>query len=196
MIRYGKTLMLSNLGALLMVLAALLVPRDTGAPFLPAILIASALLLLGFLITFRRSVYAPLADLLKGIEALNRGDRAPRLPVRGAPEIAALSARFNEMAAQLEDARAEIDRLRMAEQQGSAIRHDINNPLSTIIGNVELLIDRCERQDEELSMRLEKILSNSLRIAEVVRRAQDLKQEAMFAQRGSAPKTDGEGTPS
>lgn len=196
MIRYGTILMLPGLGALLLTLAALRAPGDIGIRFLPAILIASILLLLGSLIIFHRKVYAPLSELLNAVREMHHGNIDHPISLRGTPELAAFGERLNDLAGKLRDARTEIDRLRMAEQQGSAIRHDINNPLSTVIGNVELLIDRYEGQDQELSMRLEKILSNSLRIAEVVRRAQDLKQEAMFAQRGSAPKTDGEGTPS
>ena len=55
-------------------------------------------------------------------------------------------------------------------QVGVAMRHEINNPLTTVIGNIELLMERYEEKDKELVTRLETILNNALRIAEIVKR--------------------------
>ncbi|HYA85674.1 MAG TPA: PAS domain S-box protein [Nitrospirota bacterium] len=57
------------------------------------------------------------------------------------------------------------------------VRHEINNPLTTVIGNVELLLERYGEQDNDLKMRLESVLNSSLRIAEIVKKLQAIKQD-------------------
>jgi PAS domain S-box-containing protein len=57
------------------------------------------------------------------------------------------------------------------------VRHEINNPLTTIIGNVELLVERFGHADKELATRLDTILNNALRIAEIVKQLQAIKQD-------------------
>ena len=69
------------------------------------------------------------------------------------------------------------ERLAAIGQVGIAMRHEINNPLTTIIGNAELLLDRLEGAEGELKKRLEIVLDNALRIAEIVKRLQDIKQD-------------------
>ncbi len=39
------------------------------------------------------------------------------------------------------------ERLGAIGQVGVAVRHEINNPLTTVIGNIELLIERYEDKD-------------------------------------------------
>jgi two-component system NtrC family sensor kinase len=69
------------------------------------------------------------------------------------------------------------ERLGAIGQVGIAMRHEINNPLTTVIGNVELLLERYAEKDKELKARLEIILSNALRIAESIKRVEELKQD-------------------
>lgn len=57
------------------------------------------------------------------------------------------------------------------------VRHEINNPLTTVIGNVELLIERYGDRDKELAGRLETILNNALRIAEIVKQLKAIKRD-------------------
>jgi PAS domain S-box-containing protein len=58
-----------------------------------------------------------------------------------------------------------------------AVRHEINNPLTTVIGNTELLMERYDGKDKELMGRLETILNNALRIAEIVKQLQGIKKD-------------------
>jgi len=69
------------------------------------------------------------------------------------------------------------ERLGAIGQVGIAMRHEINNPLTTVIGNVELLLERYDGKDKHVSAQLEIILSNALRIAEIIKRVQELKQD-------------------
>ena len=57
------------------------------------------------------------------------------------------------------------------------VRHEINNPLTTVIGNIELLLERYQGKDPALTARLETVLNNSLRIAEIVKQLQAIKRD-------------------
>lgn len=186
--RQNRIIVLMGLGLLLLMTIMVFLLQDTGAVgerfsdggtgiflLLSGSLIASLAFLLAFGIYFHRKVSVPLTELLKGAEELSRGNLDHRIQARGTRDIAALGERFNEMAAKLKHSHAEQERRGAMGRLGSAIRHDINNPLSTIIGNVELLMERYENRDKELAMRLDTVLNSALRIAEVVKRTQDLK---------------------
>lgn len=71
----------------------------------------------------------------------------------------------------------EAERLTAICQVGIAVRHEINNPLTTIIGNAELLLEQLEGKDEDLKKRLEVILHNAVRIAEIVKRLEGIKKD-------------------
>jgi len=71
----------------------------------------------------------------------------------------------------------QAERLGAIGQVGIAVRHEINNPLTTVIGNIELLIERYEDKDQELTARLQTVLTNALRIAEIVKQLQVIKND-------------------
>jgi len=80
----------------------------------------------------------------------------------------------------MRDVILKTERLGAIGQVGVAVRHEINNPLTTVIGNIELLIERYEAKDKDLTARLEIILNNALRIAEIVKRLQEVKQDKVI----------------
>jgi PAS domain S-box-containing protein len=71
----------------------------------------------------------------------------------------------------------QAERLAAIGQIVVAVRHEINNPLTTVIGNTELLLERYEHVGADLKKRLETVLDNALRISEIVKRLQGIKQE-------------------
>ena len=70
------------------------------------------------------------------------------------------------------------------------VRHEINNPLTTVIGNIELLIERYGDRDKYLVSRLETILNNSLRIAEIVKQLQAIKHDKVVEYVNGVSMTD------
>ncbi len=78
---------------------------------------------------------------------------------------------------ELRELLVKAERLAAIGQVGIAMRHEINNPLTTVIGNTELLLDRLGGTEGDLKKRLELVLSNALRISEIVKRLQEIKQD-------------------
>lgn len=70
----------------------------------------------------------------------------------------------------------QAERLSAIGQIVVAVRHEVNNPLTTVIGNTELLLDRYGGNEADLKRRLQVVLDNALRIAEIVKRLQEIKQ--------------------
>ncbi len=71
----------------------------------------------------------------------------------------------------------QAERLAAIGQIGIAMRHEINNPLTTVIGNTELLLERFGGTEGDLKRRLELVLDNAVRIAEILKRLQEIKQD-------------------
>jgi PAS domain S-box-containing protein len=69
------------------------------------------------------------------------------------------------------------ERLAAIGQVSIAMKHEVNNPLTTVIGNIELLIDRYEDLPEEIRVRLQTALDNALRIADIVKKLEVLREE-------------------
>ncbi len=88
-----------------------------------------------------------------------------------------LSARDVTEQKHLREMLVKAERVGAIGQVGVAVRHEINNPLTTVIGNIELLMERYEDKDKDLFVRLETILNNALRIAEIVKRLEGIKKE-------------------
>ena len=88
-----------------------------------------------------------------------------------------LSARDVTEQKHLREMLVKTERVGAIGQVGVAVRHEINNPLTTVIGNIELLMERYEDKDKDLVARLETILNNALRISEIVKRVEGIKKE-------------------
>lgn len=88
-----------------------------------------------------------------------------------------VSARDVSEQRQMREMILKTERLGALGQLGVAVRHEINNPLTTVIGNTEILLERYEEKDKELAARLQAILNNALRIAEIVKRLKEIKQD-------------------
>jgi signal transduction histidine kinase len=89
----------------------------------------------------------PLAALATRADAIAHGDTAPAPPIRGPGEVGVLGARVEEMAArigeraELQAALARGDRLASVGVMAAQVAHEINNPLTTVLGYAALLAE-------------------------------------------------------
>lgn len=88
-----------------------------------------------------------------------------------------ISARDVTEQKKLHEMLVKAERLAAIFQVGIAVRHEINNPLTTVIGNAELLLDRAGDIPAAMRKRLQAILDNAIRIAEIVKRLEEIKKE-------------------
>jgi signal transduction histidine kinase len=168
---------------------------------LAVLLVMAGVLALSFLLARRTT--AGIARIDSAARALGAGELSVRLPVEGRDEIAAVSATFNGMAEEISRSRAKLERwneelqaeveartaeLRAAQAQlvetqklaaigqlGAGVAHEINNPLTGILGNAQLLLEASRAGDvdrealekiEALARRCRDITQNLLRFSE------------------------------
>ncbi len=159
--------------------------------------VLAAVLALSFLVARRTT--SGLARIDAAARALGGGELTVRLPGEGADEIAQVSRTFNAMAEELQQARARLELwneelkreveertrdLKLAQAQlveaqklaaigqlGAGIAHEINNPLTGILGNAQVLIeDKREGDPEREVLR---------RIEALARRCRDVTQNLL-----------------
>ena len=82
-----------------------------------------------------RRIVAPVRDLTDASQRLADGHYDERVQVNGSDEIAQLAARFNQMAAQLEQVES------MRRQLIGDVTHELRTPLTSIKGYMEGLVD-------------------------------------------------------
>ena len=98
--------------------------------------------LLVFLIshTFTR----PLENLVAGVRALEQGDFAYPLPIRGGDEVAEVTGTFDRMRKNLQKTQRELldaERLATIGRMASSISHDLRHSLAAVVANAEFLCE-------------------------------------------------------
>jgi signal transduction histidine kinase len=132
-----------------------------------------------------RRLTRPLRELRDGAKAVGRGDFSRRVPVASNDECGELAETFNQMTANLQTSRQELERalqiLRATQAQlvqsekmsamgqfVAGIAHELNNPLTVVIGYAELLRFSGDRKPDELD-NLEQIAAGAERCRKIVR---------------------------
>ena len=96
-----------------------------------------------------RSIARPVGALVRGTEAIARGDLGARIEVLSDDELGTLARSFNDMVSRLAAHQRELLRAEKAAALGqlaAGVAHQINNPLGVILGYAEVLAD--DRYDE------------------------------------------------
>lgn len=161
-----------------------------------------------------RRIVRPIAELLDGALELAKGNFSFKLPVTGRDELGQLSEAFNHMGAEIAKRDGEIRAwnedlqnrvkehthdLREAQQQliqsqkiaavtalGAGIAHEINNPLTGVIGLTQIIMADPEiNRNEEHMETLRTIEREALRVKGIVRSLLTLSQE--YAGEGFSP---------
>jgi two-component system NtrC family sensor kinase len=116
-------------------------------------------LLIGSLLAARLT--RPLTALADRADAIASGNTPPRAPVDGPGEVGELSQRIEEMArriaerAELQAALARGDRLATVGVMSASVAHEINNPLTTVLGYARLLAeDKAEDHPDRAGLEL------------------------------------------
>ncbi len=165
--------------------------------------LASLLALLALGWAFIRGVTGGLSRIDAAARQLGAGELPARLPEEGRDEVAEVSRTFNRVAAELSESRARLERwneelqakieertreLEQAQAQlveaqklaaigqlGGGVAHEINNPLTGILGQAQLLLENkpegnpdlpALRRIEELARRSREITQNLLRFSQ------------------------------
>ncbi|NLP43402.1 MAG: HAMP domain-containing histidine kinase [Peptococcaceae bacterium] len=110
------------------------------------------------------SITVPLRKLCDGTRLLREGDYSARVDLRLKNEFAELQNTFNDMAARIEQEislrqKSEEDRRRLILD----ISHDLKNPMSSIQGYAELLLQKSGLTEQERAEYLKIIINNGKR---------------------------------
>jgi signal transduction histidine kinase len=86
----------------------------------------------------------PLANLVEGVRALEKGDFTYALDARGGDEVSEVTGAFNRMRASLRQTQQELleaERLATIGRMASSISHDLRHSLAAIVANAEFLCE-------------------------------------------------------
>jgi signal transduction histidine kinase len=97
----------------------------------------------------------PLGNLVAGVRALDQGDYAYPLHVRGGDEVAEVTGTFDRMRKNLQRTQRELldaERLATIGRMASSISHDLRHSLAAVVANAEFLCESnlTPRQREDL----------------------------------------------
>ena len=128
--------------------------RRAALPLIVTLIVLSLSTLVTFVLVWRFT--RPIANLSNAARLVADGNLAVRVPERGrTDEMGQLLTQFNEMTAELEKSKELEEQLRQAEKSavigrlGSAIAHEIRNPLNFINLTLDHLRSKFQPENEE-----------------------------------------------
>ena len=129
---------------------------------------------------FRQRVVKPVARLLEATNRVAAGDLDHRLEVSRDDELGLLGRSFNDMTRRLATAQSQIyqsDKLASIGRLAAGVAHEINNPLTGVLGHSSFLHKRAAEGSEE-KQDLETIVHETKRCREIVRQLLDFARQA------------------
>jgi signal transduction histidine kinase len=86
-------------------------------------------------------------------------------------------ARKNQELIKAQERIIRMERLAAVGEVGLAIRHEINNPLGTILGYAQLLLLQAEGLPSEVCKKLEAISRGAVRIRDIIQQLEEMREE-------------------
>lgn len=141
---------------------------------------------LGFLFALGafRSMHRALSQLQEGTEAFGEGRFDHRIPASSGNELGELARSFNQMAENIKNLEAStvhMHRMSAVGQLAGGVAHEINNPLTGVLGQAQILLEKLPPEDPRRS-HAEKIERAAIRCRRIVRSLLDFsrKKETHF----------------
>ncbi|CAN5630714.1 hypothetical protein BH18ACI3_BH18ACI3_19630 [soil metagenome] len=138
--------------------------RRAALPLIVTLIVLSLSTLVTFILVWRFT--RPIANLSNAAREVAEGNLSVRVPDNGrTDEMGQLAQRFNEMTAELEKSKELEEQLRQAEKSavigrlGSAIAHEIRNPLNYINLTLDHLRSKFAPEDSEKSGTFTRLIS-------------------------------------
>lgn len=118
-----------------------------------------------------RSVMKPLEVLRRGTEEFGQGNWSNRIELSSDNEFGALAESFNTMAQNVKQFQMQavhMDRMSAVGQLAGGVAHEINNPLTAVLGQAQILMAKMPQTDPSYAQ-LAKIENAALRCKKIVR---------------------------
>lgn len=129
-----------------------------------------------------RSIARPLNLLKKGAISVGKGNLDFRLRFDKNDEFGTLAGSFNDMAENLQKMQAQIiqlDRMSSMGQLAGGVAHELNNPLTGVLGQAQILLSRIPK-DSPLRDQVIKIERAALRCRKIVRELLDFSRQKEY----------------
>lgn len=126
---------------------------------------------IGFSLLIYRSVSRPLLKLTQGARRLGAGELDVTLDIQSPPELMSLARTFEEMAQSLKKSQIQIVQMGRMSAVGTlagGVAHEINNPLTGVLGQSQLLLAKLPPDDPNRA-NIEKIERAAQRCRRIVR---------------------------
>lgn len=154
----------------------------TGSGMMIFFLVGGALSLLLFR-SLRAAVMEPLEVLRNGTDEFGRGHWDHRIDLPEENEFGSLARSFNTMAENVKQLQAQavhLDRMSAVGQLAGGVAHEINNPLTAVLGQAQILLAKIDESDPSFAA-LKKIENAGLRCKRIVRGLLDFSRPSQSA---------------
>ncbi|MFH1369150.1 MAG: HAMP domain-containing sensor histidine kinase [Elusimicrobiota bacterium] len=142
-----------------------------------------AILMGGFMsVLIFRSIARPLSVLQKGTKIIGEGNLDYQIPIESGDEIGQLAKSFNQMVQNLHNLQLQIiqmDRMSSIGQLAGGVAHEINNPLTGVLGQAQLLLEKYPQGHPHRPL-VERIESAAQRCRRIVRALLDFARDKNY----------------